>query len=192
MGQVIGRVLSTHASAGTYVIDLFPAEIKTAAGAIGGGGSTLLTAGSDGNVGCIFCDGQARYLAPGVPFMVTGNGCPPSGNAPAAHNMVSVPMPAGTLTNLRVKASRVDQDAHGYFVSVNDPCNPGGTGSLSCNTYGPSFPPTQHFDSCQSPAGGSLHINAGDRIAIGIADGGATFDDGLFSARFSMQFTPDP
>jgi hypothetical protein len=34
-GQVIGRVLSTHASAGTYVIDLFPAEIKMAAGATG-------------------------------------------------------------------------------------------------------------------------------------------------------------
>lgn len=34
-GQVIGRVLSTNAAGGTFVIDLFPSEIKASAGAIG-------------------------------------------------------------------------------------------------------------------------------------------------------------
>jgi hypothetical protein len=38
-GQVIGRVLSTHAGAGTYQIDLFPSEIKAATS--GGGGVSL-------------------------------------------------------------------------------------------------------------------------------------------------------
>ena len=41
-GQVLGRVVSTNAGAGTYDIDLFPAEIKGGSGG-GGAGSTLFT-----------------------------------------------------------------------------------------------------------------------------------------------------
>lgn len=53
-GQVIGRVLSTNGSAGTYQIDLFPAEIKAASGGGSGtnvnvnGGSTLATSTQNG------------------------------------------------------------------------------------------------------------------------------------------------
>ena len=45
-GQVIGRVLSTNASAGRYALDLFPSEIKAASGGSGGFtqiGQTIVT-----------------------------------------------------------------------------------------------------------------------------------------------------
>lgn len=45
-GQVIGRVLSTNGSGGTYSIDLFPAEIKAASG----GGSVTSVGGLTGAV----------------------------------------------------------------------------------------------------------------------------------------------
>lgn len=42
-GQVIGRVLSTNASAGTYQIDLFPSEIMASSGGTGSGAWTNIT-----------------------------------------------------------------------------------------------------------------------------------------------------
>lgn len=42
-GQAIGRVLSTNASAGTYQIDLFPAEIQGGSGSGGAAGATLFS-----------------------------------------------------------------------------------------------------------------------------------------------------
>jgi hypothetical protein len=159
-----------------------------------GGGSSLLTGGTagvpdgTGFVGCIFCDGANRFVGPGVPIMSVGGGC---GAGRPAFNQVSVPMPvAGTLSNLSVKASRNDLGQHGYGVQVNDSCLPsgGGTGTfgLPCNTWNPS-----RVDNCQSSPTDTLHVNAGDRIAFIIGDGGGTFDDGSFTTRFSVVFTPD-
>jgi hypothetical protein len=45
-GQILGRVLGTNASGGTYTIDLFPSEIQGASGGGGGGYTTVQNLGS--------------------------------------------------------------------------------------------------------------------------------------------------
>lgn len=67
-GQVIGRVLSTNASGGTYQLDLFPAEIKGATGATANQNIRAIGAGFDGG-GSALTTGGVTYFT--VPFACT-------------------------------------------------------------------------------------------------------------------------
>lgn len=110
------------------------------------------------------------------------------GNNNAAERQVSVPLPAGTLRNLRVKLSAKDQGSHGFGLWVN------GVGSpIGCSTWAGPWPPyadSQRFDHCESNPAISVTINAGDVISIGIGDGGTPYDPGDKTARFSIEFIP--
>jgi hypothetical protein len=64
-GQVIGRVLSTNGSGGTYTLDLFPSEIKGGSG--GGGGGVSVNAP-------YLTDGTNLYVFPGLKVTGQANG----------------------------------------------------------------------------------------------------------------------
>ena len=144
----------------------------------GGGGFVVLTGGTTGGIGCIYCDGQPRYVAPGVPYTAVGYG---------GASQVGVPLPAGTLTNLRVKLSSTDVDSHNYTVVVNGVATPLGCVTYQQPYYDCSLP---RADNCQSAAGASVTINAGDLVSISMGDGGACYDPGSEIMRFSIVFTP--
>lgn len=56
-GQVIGRVLSTNAAAGTFTVDLYPSEIKAASG--GGAATTVIPVSKTANYTLVAGDFQA-------------------------------------------------------------------------------------------------------------------------------------
>src|ERR1700730_9466430 len=76
-GQVIGRVLSTSASAGTRTIDIFPAEIKAGTGAAGATGATGPSGpsgptGANGINGTNGANGATGATGPNGPSGATG------------------------------------------------------------------------------------------------------------------------
>src|SRR3984893_560999 len=74
-GQVIGRVLSTNASAGTRTIDIFPAEIKSGTGAVGATGATGPSgpSGPSGPTGAMGLRGATGPSGPTGPNRINGN-----------------------------------------------------------------------------------------------------------------------
>src|ERR1700736_4005267 len=73
-GQVIGRVLSTNASAGTRTIDIFPAEIKSGTGAVGATGATGPSgpSGPSGPTGAMGLRGATGPSGPTGPNGING------------------------------------------------------------------------------------------------------------------------
>ena len=65
-GEVLGRVLSSNAGAGVFTIDLFPAEIKSVAGATGPTGPAGPT-GPQGSTGPIGPTGSGGPAGPAGP-----------------------------------------------------------------------------------------------------------------------------
>ncbi len=147
-----------------------------------GSNVTILTAGTTGPIGPIYRDGQYRFIAPGVPLMAVGS----TGTYQNDPNerLVSMPLPAGTLSNVRVQLSVRDQGTHTFGLVVN-----GAGTNLGCSTYTGSFMSPTQLTACESTQG-PVTINAGDVISFAIGDSGYQGDPGNETARVSIEFTP--
>ncbi|MBU6232189.1 hypothetical protein KGP36_06100, partial [Patescibacteria group bacterium] len=131
-GQVIGRVLTTNASAGTYQIDLFPSEIKGGSGASSGNYVNL--SGSVTFSGCTLqTDGSCRVTTAGTAITIS--------SIPSGYNTLKL-----TLYGQNTGSSSVnilltfngDTGAHynqgGIYTSTGtNPGNYGNAGTSSIN-----------------------------------------------------------
>ena len=146
--------------------------------------ATALTGGSPTSIGCIACDGQSRFLAPGVPLMTKGSRY----GATPEERQVAIPLPAGDLSHLRVKLSTNDQGKHIFAVRVNG--NPTG---LGCATFfvaaSDSATVVNQYDHCVSNPDTKITIVAGDVVSLAVSDFGTT-DAGDETVTFSIEFVP--
>lgn len=157
---------------------------------------TPLSGDSGGNVGCIPCDGQARYIGPGKSGVALGLG----------------------YDNAGVLAAQVVQETGGWLRNLQvttDPGNDGGNWNISVWVNGrPSgYDPDAEPDPPSPPANGwygdgwlgctvnsvnhvcenvvdSVRICAGDAIAILIGNPGYPFTYGNFKLFWTMDLEP--
>jgi hypothetical protein len=145
-----------------------------------GSGSTLFTGGTfPYNIGCVFCDGQARYIGPGFSTVSTGN-----------RAVVATPFPAGTVKNLRVQFSGgPDLGNWGIFVEVTGG-SPAPSGGLGCSINGSINPGLR---TCTS-IGGANATTFGDGalLTVTIGHDGSAFSAGGFAMTYSFEFVPAP
>jgi hypothetical protein len=153
----------------------------TTAGPAGGGPAAptvprvvTLSGGTGGSVlGCIPCDGQARFMGPGRPGVALGLG---AGNAGEAR--VAAAQPAGTLRNLRVQISAADGGIWSFNVWVNGRQTP-----LGCAINGRTNPGQTSCDSGSA----TQTIQQGDRVSIGVGNPGDPITQGNFRVEWSLE-----
>ncbi len=160
---------------------LGPAGPPGPTGASGSAGpnTSVITGGTfPNNIGCVFCDGQARYIGPGFSGVTAG-----AANRP----LVAVPFPAGTISNLKVQFSGgPDLGNWGIFLDVTggSPVASGGTG---CSING-SINPGLRFCSHAGPT----VIGNNALVTVTIGHDGSAFSAGAFMMTYSFEFTPAP
>lgn len=96
-------------------------------------------------------------------------------------SLVSIPLPAGTLSHLQIKMNVSDPGRHGFTVYINS--SPVG---ISCNTWTPSA-----TDHCESASDQTATVNDGDVMSIGVGEGGYDPGGGEY-VRWSIQLAPPP
>ncbi len=143
--------------------------------------STVTVLGSDSApvlIGCIFCDGQGRFLPPGRNGVVYG------GFIPVVHGgseaSAATPESAGTLRNLTIRRSAASSGFFWNFVVRVNSANT--TPVIGCNLGANQI-------SCTDSAH-SVVINNGDTVDlfIGYSTGGfILFDPGDFSVKWSVE-----
>jgi hypothetical protein len=135
----------------------------------------LLTGGTGVSVlGCIPCDGQARFMGPGQLGVSLGLGIGNPGEA-----RVAVPLSAGTLRHLRVQVGAADGGIWSFGIWVN-----GAPAALGCTINGRT---TSGQTSCDSGEA-TLAIEEGDRVSLGVGNPGDPFTQGNFTVDWSLEW----
>jgi hypothetical protein len=135
----------------------------------------LFTGGTGVSVlGCIPCDGQARFMGPGQLGVSLGLGV---GNP--GESRVAAPLPAGTLRSLRVQISAADGGIWYFGVWVN-----GAPAALGCMIDGRANPTQTSCDSGEA----MLTIEEQDRVSVGVGNPGDPFTRGNFTVEWSVEW----
>jgi hypothetical protein len=125
-------------------------------------------------LGCIPCDGQARFLGFGN-GVARGLGV---GNAGEAR--IATAMAAGTLRNLQVTISAPDGGIWYFGVWVN-----GAPAALGCTIDGRA---SRGQAECADRTN-AVTLNAGDRVSLGVGNPGDPFTHGAFFVEWSAEFS---
>jgi hypothetical protein len=125
-------------------------------------------------IGCIPCDGQARFIG-------VGNGVARGlGERNPGEARIATAMGAGTLRNLRVSLSAPDEGTWSFGLWVN-----GVPASLGCQINGR----TNRGQTVCEDRTNVVTLNAGDRISLGVGNPGDPFTQGDFFVEWSAEFT---
>jgi hypothetical protein len=124
-------------------------------------------------IGCIYCDGHARWLAPQTNGTVYA-GCMPTTFAPdCGETTAQRAEPAGTLSGLSVQVGPADAGYWNFAVWVNGAGTP-----IRCD-----LSPNQ---SACTDTTHTASINAGDKVELFIGNPGLAPSQGSFSVTWSL------
>ncbi len=128
------------------------------------------------DIGCIPCDGQARFMAPGQPGVALGSG----ENNPAALQKSVALESGGKLGHLKVTATSADGGIWTYTLWVN-----GSPSTLGCK---------MDVGSTLCSYDGEVAVKAGDKVTVAVGNPGAPFSAtagrGKFQVSYSFTLTP--
>ena len=124
-------------------------------------------------IGCIYCDGHSRWLAPRTNGTVYTGCMPVTFAAGCGETLAQRAESAGTLSGLSVQVSAADAGYWNFRVWVN-----GASTLIGCD-----LSPNQ--TSCADTTH-TAPISAGDQVAIGIANPGLAYSQGSVSVTWSL------